>query len=230
MVRRARQGGASYLALLIAVALLSGALASAAALLSETQRREREKQLLWAGDQIRRALLDYARAGPGQADFPERLEDLLADPRVPFARRFLRRLYLDPLTGKADWGLQRDARQRIVGVFSQSPLTPLKTGNFPPPYESFQQARSYADWQFAAAPGQPTAIGGGPGGIAEATVLETTAQPAPLFAAPRPPGPAASPVQPAALPPPAAPGRRVFSEPAPVPPWNGGAAGAPGGE
>lgn len=234
------QRGATYLALLIAVALLSGLLATAATYISHAQRREREKQLLWVGEQFRRALLDYARAGPGQADFPERLEELLEDRRGPTVRRFLRRLYHDPLTGGTDWGLHRDGRGRIVGVHSRSPLAPIKQGRFPPRYAGFAQARSYAEWTFAAAPGAVVdegtaamsfagvpAAGSEFGGAPLAPVVATTPP-----AIQRPPalnstlggGASYDPFTAAPTVPNIAPGRRLVSEPSDAPAWRAGGA------
>jgi type II secretory pathway pseudopilin PulG len=57
MVSSHHQRGVTYIALLLAVAITSGVAAAGASVWSQMQRREREKQLLWAGDQIRRAIL-----------------------------------------------------------------------------------------------------------------------------------------------------------------------------
>lgn len=150
MVGRAAQRGATYLALIIAIAVVSAVLAATAQIISHALQREREQQLLWAGDQIRRALLDYAKAGTGVDAFPRDLRDLLEDRRRPGMRRYLRRLYFDPLTGSTDWGLIVNPQQRIIGVYSKSLQTPIRTDNFPPPYAAFRKARSYAEWRFAA--------------------------------------------------------------------------------
>ena len=46
---------------------VSGVLAATSSIVSQAQRREREQQLLWAGEQFRRATLDDAgRPGDGQ--------------------------------------------------------------------------------------------------------------------------------------------------------------------
>lgn len=150
MVGRSAQRGATYLALIIAVAVVSAVLAATAQIISHAQQREREKQLLWAGDQIRRALLDYAKVGTGVDAYPRDLRDLLEDRRQPGTRRYLRRLYFDPLTGSTDWGLIVNPQQRIIGVYSKSSQTPIRTDNFPAPYLAFRKARSYAEWRFAA--------------------------------------------------------------------------------
>lgn len=148
--RGARQRGVTYLALLIAVALTSGALAAGTVVWSHQQRREREVQLLWAGHEIRLALQSYAAATPeGQAAHPLRLEDLLDDARSPVPRHHLRRVYHDPMNHGQPWGLLRDERGGIVGVYSRAEGQPIRTAGFLPEYRAFRKARSYRDWRFA---------------------------------------------------------------------------------
>uniref|UniRef100_UPI0018FEC581 type II secretion system protein n=1 Tax=Ideonella sp. A 288 TaxID=1962181 RepID=UPI0018FEC581 len=188
MVRpRATQRGVSYLALLLAVAITSGALAAGATVWSQVQRRQREAQLLWAGDQIRRALLAYSAFGAGGAEggdsFPRTLEDLLLDPRSPAKRRFLRKVYDDPITHSTDWGLVRNAQGRIIGVYSRSTAAPLKSGRFPRDYAAFARARSYADWRFSALEElQPAGTPAAPG--ASAPTASAPAASAPAASAP----------------------------------------------
>lgn len=211
MVRvRRGQGGVTYLALLLAIAMVSAVLASNATLVSTAQRREREKQLLWAGDQLRQALLAYARAGDGR--FPDRLEDLLEDPRSPAPRRFLRQLYPDPMTRDRSWGLLRNAEGRIVGVHSRSTAVPMKTSGFADAYQDFGAARSYADWKFAAvAPKTPE-----PPGAAPATQPPGPLQPASAPAAASAPGAAPAEQPDVRLPdPPAVDEPQPAAEPAP---------------
>jgi type II secretory pathway pseudopilin PulG len=147
------QRGVAYLALLLAVAITGAALAAGASIWSQAQRREREKQLLWAGDQIRKAIIAYSLTGGDAANrYPAELRDLLLDPRSPAPRRHLRRVYDDPMMRGADWGLIRNPQGRIVGVYSQYKGTPVKTGAFPKAYVHFERAASYADWTFTAVP------------------------------------------------------------------------------
>jgi type II secretory pathway pseudopilin PulG len=154
VIRRATQRGVTYIALLLAMAMVLGVLAAGTSIWSQIQRREREKQLLWAGDQIRRAIVAYSQAGAaGGENYPATLQDLLLDPRVPARRRFLRRIYDDPMTRSSDWGLIRNPQGRIVGVHSRAEGAPLKTGRFPVAYASFETAATYADWRFAAPAG-----------------------------------------------------------------------------
>ena len=149
--RRAHQRGVSYLALLLAVAITNGALAAGATVWSHWQRRERETQLLWAGDQIRRAIVAYAQAAAERdGGFPLSLQDLLLDPRTPARRRFLRQIYEDPMARNTEWGLIRNPQGQLVGVYSRASGVPVKQARFAPLYADFEGAKRYADWRFAA--------------------------------------------------------------------------------
>lgn len=182
-----RQRGVTYLALLLAIALVSGTLAATAHVWSQAQRREREKQLLWVGEQFRRAIAAYARAGNGA--YPRNLEDLLEDARSPAKRRYLRRIYEDPMTDTADWALIRNPQGGIIGLHSRHEGVPIKTGRFPPQYLRFERARTYADWQFAAATLPADAQAATPAAAPEGVGRPAGAAPAPADA----PGDSASP-------------------------------------
>lgn len=167
-----RQRGFTYLGVLFAVALAGVALAAVGRMWQTEALREKEKQLLFVGDQYRRAIESYYQSTPGGANqYPQRLEDLLHDRRYPTIKRHLRRLYPDPVTGSTNWGLVLQ-QQRIVGVHSTAQAAPLKRAGFPERYVAFEKADTYAGWVFRAAdpkpPGAPgaapvtPAAGGGP--------------------------------------------------------------------
>ena len=144
------QGGFSYLGVLFAVAIMGMLLAGIGEVWYTAVRRDKEAELLFAGEQIRQALISYRDKSPGGArDYPTRLEYLLKDPRFPFPMRHLRQIYRDPITNTADWGLVRDG-ERIVAVYSLSPLKPLKQAGFPSGLEEFEKSRHYSDWKFSA--------------------------------------------------------------------------------
>ncbi len=146
---RRRQRGAGYLGLIFAVAAFSIGLAAVGEVWSTQVRREREAELLRAGEQFRAAIASYyAASRPGTPAFPARLEDLLEDRRGPALRRHLRRVYVDPMTGSTEWGLITTVDGRIRGVFSRSALHPIKTSNFGSLEERFATARTYSDWRF----------------------------------------------------------------------------------
>jgi type II secretory pathway pseudopilin PulG len=151
----AADGGFTYVWLLVAVALLAAGLAAIGEVAATAAKREREAELLFVGDQFARAIAEYRASSPGAPQYPQKLEELLADKRYPNVRRYLRRVYPDPMTGRADWGLVRGPGGGIMGVYSQSMERPLKTANFPREYESFTAAGTYSAWRFVPVLGGP---------------------------------------------------------------------------
>lgn len=143
------QRGFTYVALLIVVAVMGTALAATGEVWFTAQRREKERELLFVGGEFRRAIARYAEQDPGGAGrYPRRLEELLQDPRVPGVRRHLRRLYADPITGQAEWGLLKGDSGEIYGVYSLSAERPLKTANFDRDDGRFEGRKTYSDWVF----------------------------------------------------------------------------------
>lgn len=149
-VRRA-ESGYTYLLLLFGIAAMGLFAAGAAEGWSQLAQRERERELLFAGNQYREALRRYFEAIPDAAQrHPARLEELVEDTRFAGTRHHLRRLYPDPMTGQADWVLLRQG-ERIVGVHSRATGQPLKQNGFAARDQEFAGAGSYADWKFIAA-------------------------------------------------------------------------------
>lgn len=62
--------------------------------------------------------------------------------------RHLRKVYVDPLTGK-DWGLQMAPEGGIIAVFSTAEGTPTKTGGFPSELSYLEGTKKYSDWVFS---------------------------------------------------------------------------------
>ena len=118
--------GFSYLGLLFFVAITAAALAALGQAWSTAAERERERELEFRGNEIARAIQSYAAvqsADPGQPpQYPASIDDLLNDRRGVKARHHLRRAYVDPFTGKADWMLVPDSfnPKRFSGVHSRS--------------------------------------------------------------------------------------------------------------
>ncbi|HRE15854.1 MAG TPA: hypothetical protein PLW86_02145, partial [Rhodocyclaceae bacterium] len=107
---------------------------------------------------IRTSILSYSSNAPGGLpSYPMRLEDLLQDNRSAGLRRHLRKIYIDPMTGKADWVLMPAPQGGIAGVHSRSTDTPLKQTGFRPRDMIFENKSSYSEWQFSALPPVPTA-------------------------------------------------------------------------
>jgi type II secretory pathway pseudopilin PulG len=155
---RTSEAGYTFLALLFLLAVLSVSMAALGTLWQTHAQRGKEAELLFVGDQYRRALDSYHRMTPGTAKhYPPSLDLLLRDERFPNLVRHIRRLYPDPLTGNREWGLLRDAEGGIVGVHSLATATPMKTAGFAAHYEHFARAARYADWVFRASPAPPPA-------------------------------------------------------------------------
>lgn len=146
----AAEAGFTYLGVLLLIAVTGIALGSTVTLWSTQGLRERERDLLWVGSQYAQALRSYYRNSPGLAQYPQTLDELLEDPRYPGIKRHLRQLYLDPITGSADWGLVRSIDGRITGVYSQSEQPPLKKTGFAAQWSDFEGLEHYSDWQFVA--------------------------------------------------------------------------------
>lgn len=152
-----RERGFTYLALLVAVAVAGVGLAAAGQSASTAEQRSREAQLLYAGAAYRAAIMSYYESSPGAAKvYPQSLEDLLEDRRVPFVRRHLRRLYRDPMTASGKWGLVRAPEGGgIMGVHSLSSARPFKTAGFGAAARRLEGKARYSEWRFVYEPGAP---------------------------------------------------------------------------
>lgn len=152
-----RQRGVLLLALLLIIAAMGAALATAGTFWYEVQRRAKERELLFVGMQYQLAIRRYYET-PGTANaYPPTLEALLQDPRTPALRRHLRKPWRDPLTGRAEWGLVMAPQGGIMGVYSLSPEVPVKVAGFPPALAWSEGMKSYADWKFVFIP-RPTTL------------------------------------------------------------------------
>lgn len=166
--RLARQGGYTYVGVLLIVAFLGLMLASAGEIWRTSALREKEAELLFVGNQFRQAIASYQRASSGAQELPRTLDDLLEDRRLITVRRHLRQIYPDPMTGKPDWVLVK-AGDRIMGVHSRSDGRPFKVAGFDEADADFENASSYREWRFvqaatagASQPPQAAAAAAGP--------------------------------------------------------------------
>jgi len=113
--------------LLGSILIVGIATAGVAQLWSTQVKREKEEELLFRLGEFRRAITRY------QADhnqLPKELKDLLLDSTQLQTQRYLRQIYTDPMTGKADWDLQLLADRTgtvsgIQDVHSKSKAKPL---------------------------------------------------------------------------------------------------------
>ena len=120
--------GVIYPVLLISILVIGVATAGVAELWSTQVKREKEEELLFRLGEFRRAIARY-RADRNR--LPKELKDLLEDRTQLQTRRYLRRIYPDPFTGKADWKLdllmdRSGVVSGIQDVHSQAQGKPLK--------------------------------------------------------------------------------------------------------
>jgi type II secretory pathway pseudopilin PulG len=236
-----REDGFTYVGLIVLVTIIG--LVGAATLKADAllRRAAAEEELLEIGAAFSAALTSYAEATPrGQPQQPPSLEELLRDPRFPGTRRHLRKIFVDPITGKAEWGIVwlnkgggtgfggNGGGTGVLAVYSLSQSKPLKQANFDGRFQSLENREHIADWKFAAtgqgvAQGQPPGQPGQPQNPAEP---RTPAEPPSLFPGRGNPGadkpPPTEPVQP----PPEPPQPPPENAPPPEPPPPSEASGA----
>ena len=138
--------GFSYIGVLVAVAIMGALLGATMEVWHTAMQREKERELLFIGNQFRQALGLYYHAGNS---YPAKLGDLVKDPRYPEPRRYLRKIYHDPMTGDAEWGVLLGAHGEIIGVHSLSDAHPIKTSGFAAADRDFDGAEKYSDWVFS---------------------------------------------------------------------------------
>ena len=148
--RADRQSGLAYLTLLILIAVIGLTTSATVTLGQLVQRRAAEEALLETGSAIQRAIASYIRATPsGQPMYPNSLDDLLRDPRFPGVRRYLRRVYVDPITGQPNWGIiMSPTGKGLMGVYSLSVAQPIKKAHFDGALVGFEDKLSYGQWRF----------------------------------------------------------------------------------
>jgi type II secretory pathway pseudopilin PulG len=146
---RTNERGAVLIAVLLFVLVTTLAANAMVASYRTAAQRDRERELLFVGDQYRRAIASYYNTVPaGQARrLPQRLEDLVEDNRFATPRHHLRRLYPDPITGSRDWQAVIEAGG-ISGIHSSSTAVPIKRVAFPADDAAFENKASYSDWVF----------------------------------------------------------------------------------
>ncbi|KWF00776.1 hypothetical protein WL80_30710 [Burkholderia ubonensis] len=156
MVRRHghpnRQRGVAYFWALLVILLITLGLGKLLDNAVKTNQRARELELLYVGNLYRHAIRQYSESTPaGTRPYPDKLEDLLRDPRYPVVRRYLRRLYPDPITGQPLEPI-RSPEGGVMGVRSTSTKKPLKAAGFPEDQAGFSTAPTYRQWEFTYVP------------------------------------------------------------------------------
>lgn len=194
--RPGRAGGFTYVGLIILVAIIGLVAATTLRVGITMQRAQAERDLLHIGEQFSDALQSYAAATPaGQPQQPPTLKELLKDPRYPGIKRHLRKIFVDPLTGKAEWGVIYMADNKgVLGIYSLSKAAPIKVSNFPVRFQGFDGKQKISDWVFTyngqppPPPGQLPPKPGQPGTPAQAPGTTAPGAPATPPAA-NPPSP-----------------------------------------
>lgn len=152
MRRHSFQQGIGYVWAICFLALMTIGLGKALELHHQSSLRLKEAELLYIGNQYRQAIRDYYHASPGMVKrYPSSLEDLLLDKRLLTTRRYIRKLYEDPIT-RTEWGLVREREGGIIGIHSLSDSIPIKQANFSNADTDFSRAARYSDWRFIYTP------------------------------------------------------------------------------
>lgn len=172
--RHTRQKGFTYLMLLWWVAISGVMLVAVSRSWVMDARRQREAELIFRGEQIRRALQSYYDASPKEPKtLPTTWQDLLEDRRGPKLLRHLRRAYKDPITFDGDWGVIRQGAF-IKGVYSVSTLKPVK---------GLDERATYRDWHYEVDAAVPAASAGSAASAAETSAAASAAS-MPTFSIP----------------------------------------------
>ncbi|MDN2709878.1 type II secretion system protein [Janthinobacterium sp. SUN118] len=141
--------GFTYLALLFAVSIAGLVLAGGGVLWSHAQQREKEGELLFVGNEFRRAIGAYYEKTPGTLKrYPATFDDLMEDRRFAATTRHLRRIYADPMTSRSEWGIVTGPDGGIMGVYSMSAGTTIKRSGFRQRDAGFEMAENYGEWRF----------------------------------------------------------------------------------
>lgn len=147
VARHSRQAGLTYFWFLLVVFVLALSIGQYLDLQSSLVRRQKEAELVQVGTLYREAIAQYYLSSPnGVYHYPERLEDLLRDPRHVVVRRYLRRLYPDPITGEPFVPIASGIGG-IAGVQSRSLTHPIAQP-VPGAVISTKQSAGYSSWQF----------------------------------------------------------------------------------
>lgn len=150
--RLERQRGVAYFWALLMVLFITLGLGKLLENVAKSTQRAREAELLYTGNLYRDAIRQYWQSTPvGARQYPEKLDDLLRDPRYPVIRRYLRKLYPDPITGQTFAPIPAPDGG-VMGVRSTSLRKPIKVAGFSTNQRAFAAAQSYQQWEFSYAP------------------------------------------------------------------------------
>jgi len=115
MINRTAKNGAALLGVTIFAILLAIGLSVAMPLATREYTREKEETLRFALGEFRRAAEKFQRCNQR---LPNNIDELLSDEN---GSRFLRRRYIDPITGKFDWQTEISSQTFVVHSSSKEP-------------------------------------------------------------------------------------------------------------
>jgi type II secretory pathway pseudopilin PulG len=146
-----RSRGFTYIGVIAILAVMMIAMGAVAQIWHTQMQREKEQELLFIGNQFQNAIGRFYQES-GRA-FPTSLQALLGvDGDTKLNKRYLRRMYIDPFTGKDTWGLVLGANGEIVGVHSLSDMETFKRAGFSEKNSAFEGKTKYSEWQFVFVP------------------------------------------------------------------------------
>lgn len=150
---RRKQQGFSYFVAIFMVAIVAVLSLHAQTNMATKERRRKEDELLFVGQAYRDAIRGYYLNSTGQVrSFPPSIDVMLLDKRTNQIASHLRKAYLDPITGSANWGIVKAPDGGIMGVYSLSIQQPIKVDGFPDALGAFIGAKQYQNWKFVYQP------------------------------------------------------------------------------
>lgn len=153
-IARNKVQGYTYIGVLFMVTLMGVALALIGTSWKIERQRENEEELVFIGKQFIEAIgLYYERSPGGLKKYPNSLQDLTYDDRFPTTQRYLRKIYVDPMTLKNEWGILQAPEGGVMGVYSLSKRKSLtKKALFSLNQIDFTNAATVSEWHFAYRP------------------------------------------------------------------------------
>jgi len=151
LLRRNKQRGFTYIGVLVIMAVMLTAMGAASEVWHVVMQQEKEQELIFVGHQFRAAIAKYyVQSG---SKFPPTLEALV-ESNDPSGRKvhFLRKIYIDPVSGVNQWGMIIRNGEGVSGVYSLSEDKPYKVAGFSDVDNGFEGAEKYSDWKFVYIP------------------------------------------------------------------------------
>jgi type II secretory pathway pseudopilin PulG len=146
-----KQRGFTYIGVLVIMAVMLTAMGAASEVWHVVMQQEKEQELIFVGHQFRTAIAKYYKQSGSK--YPPTLEALVESNDASGKKvHYLRKLYVDPVTGNDQWGLILGNGAGLAGIYSISGEKPYKTAGFSDADSSFEGAEKYSDWKFVYIP------------------------------------------------------------------------------